>query len=258
MTNKLTAAEIVAAARSDNKISGHELINGLITDFFEQHGDRLGGDDPAIIGGMGYFHSRPVTVIATHRGTTPEEKMATHFGCPSPSGYRKALRLMKQAAHFHRPIICFVNTPGAYPGQTAEENGQGAAIAQNLLTISQLPVPMITVILGEGGSGGALALSAGDEVWMLERSTYSILSPEGFASILWKDSRRADEAAELMQLTPQALLKQKIIEGIIEEPDDHQAVISKVDLILDKQLKQLETLTPAELIARRRERYRKF
>lgn len=258
MTNKLTAAEIVAAARSDDKITGRELIDGLITDFFEQHGDRLGGDDPAIIGGMGYFHGQPVTVITTHRGTTPEEKMATHFGCPSPSGYRKALRLMKQAAHFNRPIICFVNTPGAYPGQTAEENGQGVAIAQNLLTISQLPVPMITVILGEGGSGGALALSAGDEVWMLERSTYSILSPEGFASILWKDSRRADEAADLMQLTPQALLKQKIIEGVIDEPDDHQEVISKIDPILNQQLQQLETLTPTELITRRHERYRKF
>lgn len=258
MAEPLTAAEVVAAARSDQKIGGVELVRGLIPDFLELHGDRLGSDDPAIVGGIGSFHGQPVTVITTNRGETPAEKLATHFGCPSPGGYRKALRLMKQAAHFNRPILCFVNTPGAYPGQAAEENGQGAAIARNLLEISQLAVPMITVIYGEGGSGGALALACGDEVWMLEHSTYSILSPEGFAAILWKDSSRSAEAAELMQLTPPALHAAGMIEGVIPEAADHHAVIKAVDRVLAERLQTLQSLSPAELLERRAQRYRKY
>lgn len=165
---------------------------------------------------------------------------------------------MEQAAHFHRPVLCLVNTPGAYPGQTAEENGQGAAIAQNLLTLSQLPVPVLTVIFGEGGSGGALALAGGDEVWMLAHSTYSILSPEGFASILWKDSQKADQAAELMQLTPTALKQAGMIEGIIPEPRDHQKVIAAIDKVIAPRLQALQQLTVPALLAKRQQRYRKF
>lgn len=252
------AGEIVTAARSDQKISTKELIQHLFSNFIELHGDRSGSDDPAIVGGLATFNNLPVTVIATNRGTTVEERLATHFGCPTPGGYRKALRLAKQAAKFQRPILCFVNTPGAYPGQSAEENGQGYAIADDLLQISQLPVPIITVIFGEGGSGGALALACGDEVWMLENSTYSILSPEGFASILWKDSSRANEAAEIMKLTPTDLLKQKVIEGIIPEPDNHQKVIDNISVVLQQELTKLEQFTPEDLIHNRHQRYRKF
>ena len=253
-----TAVEIVKAARSEEKITSAEILTQLFSDFIELHGDPNGTDDPAIKGGIADFHGQPVTVIATDRGQTIEERMACHFGCPEPGGYRKSLRLIKQAEKFKRPVFCFVNTPGAYPGQSAEENGQGAAIAQNLLEISQLAIPIITVVFGEGGSGGALALACGDEVWMLENGTYSILSPEGFASILWKDSSRAAEAAEIMQLTPQALKKQGIIEGIIAEPADHQAVIANLDEVLTRELAALQQLTPTELLQRRQQRFRKF
>ena len=255
---KNNAAAVVAAARSKQKITTKELITQLFPNFIQLHGDRCGGDDPAIIGGLATFAHQPVTVIATDRGTAIEERVATHFGCPTPSGYRKALRLAKQAAKFHRPVLFFVNTPGAYPGQSAEEDGQGAAIADNLLQISQLPTPIITVIFGEGGSGGALALACGDEVWMLENSTYSILSPEGFASILWKDSSRSDEAAEIMQLTPSDLLRKRVIEGIIPEPADHQQVTAEIRDVLSKRLKKLNEFSGAELLQRRQKRYRKF
>lgn len=253
-----SAPLIVVAARSDQKITTKELIRQLFPDFIELHGDHLGTDDRAIIGGLALFNDQPVTVIATDRGKTVEERMATHFGCPTPGGYRKALRLSKQAAKFHRPILFFVNTPGAYPGKSAEENGQGAAIADNLLQIGQLPTPIITVIFGEGGSGGALALACGDAVWMLANSTYSILSPEGFASVLWKDSHRADEAAEIMQLTPTSLLNKQVIEGIIAEPTDHQQVINNISTVLTSELTRLEQYSPEELMNKRHQRYRKF
>lgn len=252
------AAAVVTRARSDQKITGAEILQQLFSHFFELHGDRLGTDDPAIIGGLALFHDRPVTAIAIDRGRTAQERLAKHFGCPMPGGYRKALRLARQAAKFHRPLLFFVNTAGAYPSQAAEEQGQGAAIARDLLTISQLPVPIITVIYGEGGSGGALALACGDQVWMLENSTYSILSPEGFASILWKDSSRAGEAAEIMRMTPQALLEQGAIEGIIPEPANHQAVCQQMDMVLERELTRLAKLSPAELLERRQKRYRKF
>lgn len=256
---KLRAADIVAKARSDQKITGMEIINNLFGDFMELHGDRLGSDDPAIIGGLASFHGQPVTVITTDRGRTPAEKVAKHFGCPMPGGYRKALRLVKQAEKFRRPVLCFVNTSGAFPSKAAEEEGQGAAIAHNILAISQVTVPVITVIYGEGGSGGALALACGDEVWMLDYSTYSILSPEGFASILWKDASRAGEAAEVMQMTPTALLQKNVIDGIIDEDEaDHRQTCQNIDQVLQKRLAALEQLTPQELLAKRQERYRKF
>lgn len=253
-----TAAEIVAAARSDQKITTDELIKQLFPNFIELHGDRSGSDDPAIIGGLATLNGLPITVIATDRGTTVDERVATHFGCPTPGGYQKALRLAKQAAKFQRPVLFFVNTPGAYPGQSAEENGQGFAIADNLLQISQLATPIITVIFGEGGSGGALALACGDEVWMLENSTYSILSPEGFASILWKDSGRASEAAEIMQLTPTDLMKKKVIDGVIPEPSDHKEVIDNIGTVLQRELAKLRKYSAEELVQERHKRYRKF
>lgn len=253
-----SAMEIVQKARSSNKITGQQLIDHLFPDFFELHGDRVGGDDAAIIGGLASFHDQPVTVIATDRGRATVEKMEKHFGSPTPSGYRKALRLMKQAAKFHRPVFCFVNTAGAYPSKSAEEQGQGSAIAQNLLAALHLPTPIITVIYGEGGSGGALALAFGDEVWMLENSTYSVVSPEGAASILWKDSSRAAEAADIMQMTPKALLAQKVIEGIIDEPDDYDQLCDNIDAILQQRLKVIQQLSSDELISKRQQRFRKF
>lgn len=255
---KRQAGQVVAAARDLHKVTGPEIIHSLINHFTELHGDRLGEDDPAIIGGIGLFHDLPVTVITTDRGQSAAERIAKHFGCPTPAGYRKSLRLIKQAAKFHRPVICLVNTPGAYPGQSAEEHGQGAAIAQNLLEISQVPTPIITIILGEGGSGGALALACGDQVWMLENSTYSILSPEGFASILWKDSSRADEAAAIMQLIPEDLLRKKVIDGIIEEPTDHAAVLSNIDRVLQQEISHLQKLSTTDLLRQRHDRYRQF
>ena len=258
LKKKKTASEIVAAARGLKKVTANELIDGIFDDFFELHGDRKYSDDEAIIGGIALFNGIPITVIATDKGGTPEERIAKHFGCPEPSGYRKSLRLMKQAEKFNRPIVTFVNTSGAHPGRSAEENGQGEAIARNLLEMSDLKVPIISFIYGEGGSGGALALACGDQVWMLEDSMYSILSPEGFASILWKDSKRADEAAEVMQLTPEALLKQEIIEGIIPEFNSHRKVCKEIKKILAQELKNLTSLTKFELVKRRKERYRKF
>lgn len=256
--DKLKAMEIVERARSDQKITGKEIINDLMPDFMELHGDRLGSDDPAIVGGLATFNGQAVTVITTDRGQTTAEKVAKHFGSPMPGGYRKALRLAKQAEKFHRPVICLVNTAGAFPSQAAEEQGQGAALAQNIYQLGQLKVPLLTVIYGEGGSGGALALACGDQVWMLEHSTYSILSPEGFASILWKDSSRAGEAAEVMQMTPVALLEQGMIEGIIPESTDHHATARQIGRILTTALTELQGLSPEELLARRQERYRKF
>ena len=258
MNEQLSASQIVERARSDNKITGVEIIENIFPDFIELHGDRVGGDDPAIIGGLATFNQQPVTVITTDRGKAPAEKLEKHFGSAMPSGYRKSLRLIKQAAKFKRPVFCFVNTAGAFPSKEAEENGQGAAIAQNILQISQLPIPIITVIYGEGGSGGALALACGDEVWMLENSTYSILSPEGFASIIWKDSTKANKAADLMKMIPQALLKQRVIEGIIPEEENHRQTCLNIEKVLLKRLQYLQNLTPSELLVNRKKRYRKF
>lgn len=256
MTKK--AMEVVQAARDEKHISGHELRKVLFPDFFELHGDGLSGDDPAIVGGLATFHGQPVTVITTSRGHSLNERMEKHFGQPEPSGYRKACRLVENAAKFHRPVFLFVDTAGAYPGKSAEENGQGEAIAQNLLRIGQAKTPIITIIYGEGGSGGALAFACGDGVWMLEDSIYSVLSPEGFASILWKDAKKAAEAAEVMRLTPKDLLQQKVIEGIIDEPADHLQVCQNIEQVLQTELDKLQNLSAEELLVRRYERFRKF
>lgn len=259
MANSKTPAQTVAAARSQAKITTPELIEHLFDDFFELHGDRQGADDPAIVGGLARFCGRPVTVVATDKGKTPKQRVAKHFGSPEPAGYRKLLRLAKQAEKFGRPVVTFVNTAGAYPGRSAEEQGQGEALARCLLELGQLKVPLITFIFGEGGSGGALAMACGDRVYMLEDSMYSVLSPEGFASILWKNSQRADEAAEVMQLTPEALLEHGAIEGVIaEDENDHLSTVAAIKAVLKRDLELLVKKDPNELLAERYERFRKF
>ena len=201
----MSAWERVQLSRRKDRPTGSDYIKRLFTDFIELHGDRCYKDDKAIIGGIAKFQGIPVTVIAQEKGRTTKENIECNFGMPFPEGYRKALRLMKQAEKFGRPIICLVDTPGAFCGLEAEERGQGEAIARNLFEMSGLKVPVLSIVIGEGGSGGALAVAVADEVWMLENSVYSILSPEGFASILWKDSKKAKEAAEVMRLTAEDL-----------------------------------------------------
>ena len=213
----LTAWERVQLSRKTDRPSGSDYIEALFTDFMEFHGDRNYGDDRAVIGGIAKFHGRPVTVIVQEKGTNTKENIAHNFGMPMPEGYRKAIRLMKQAEKFNRPIITFVNTSGAYPGKEAEENGQGEAIARNLYEMSGIQVPILCLMIGEGGSGGALALAVGNEVWMMENATYSILSPEGFASILWKDGKRAKEAATVMKITAQDLKELSVVDKVIPE-----------------------------------------
>lgn len=215
-----SAWDRVQISRKKDRPVGVDYINALFDGFMEFHGDRYFKDDHAIVGGVAYFHGMPVTVIAQAKGKTTKENLDRNFAMPSPDGYRKALRLMKQAEKFHRPIICFVDTPGAFCGMEAEERGQGEAIARNLYELSGLKTPVLSVIIGEGGSGGALAMAVADEVWMMENSIYSVLSPEGFASILWKDSKRASEAAEVMKLTAEDLKRLGIIEQVIAEPEN--------------------------------------
>ena len=214
---QLSAWEKVQIARSGKRPSALDYIGYLTKDFYELHGDRAYRDDGAIVGGIAFFGKQPVTVIGQQKGATTKENIVRNFGMPYPEGYRKALRLMKQAEKFQRPVLCLVDTPGAYCGIGAEERGQGEAIAKNLFEMADLKVPVLSIVIGEGGSGGALALAAGNEVWMLENSVYSILSPEGFASILWKDASKAEKAAQVMKLTAQDLKELGIIEQILPE-----------------------------------------
>ena len=214
----MSSWEKVNIARHKDRPTGSYYIKNIFDDFIELHGDRNFGDDAAIIGGIGYLNKVPVTVIAITKGANTKENIKRNFGMPKPEGYRKALRLMKQAEKFHRPVICFIDTPGAFCGVEAEERGQGEAIARNLMEMSRLKTPIISVLMGEGGSGGALALAVCDKVLMLEHAIYSILSPEGFASILWKDGSKAKEAAEVMKITAQDLYQFKIIDKIVKEP----------------------------------------
>lgn len=215
--NNLTACERLDIIRHKNRPTVRDYIPLLFDDFFEMHGDRLYGDDGAIIGGIGYFKGTPVTVIATVKGRNLDENKASNFGMPHPEGYRKALRLVKQAEKFHRPVICLVDTAGAFCGIEAEERGQGEAIAKNLMEFSSLKTPIITVILGEGGSGGALALAVCDELAMLENALYSVISPRGCASILWKDASREREACNVLKITAEDLTKAGICDYTIEE-----------------------------------------
>lgn len=260
---KPDAWQRVQCSRSADRPVGMDYIEALFTDFIELHGDRQFGDDAAIRGGIAYFRGKPVTVIAQQKGTTTKENIACNFGMPKPEGYRKALRLMQQAEKFHRPVICFVDTPGAFCGMEAEERGQGEAIARNLFTLAGLRTPVLTVITGEGGSGGALALAVADEVWMLENSVYSILSPEGFASILWKDASRAKEAANVMRLTAQDLQKQGIIERVFPEGEHYtrehmEPVTELLGAAMEQFLQQQSRQTDEERLKCRYARFRKF
>ena len=259
----LTPWERVQLSRDKARPVGAEYIEELFTDFMEFHGDRYYQDDKAIIGGIARFHGMPVTVIAQAKGRTTKENIERNFGMPSPDGYRKALRLMKQAEKFNRPVICFVDTPGAFCGLEAEERGQGEAIARNLFEMSNLQVPILSVVIGEGGSGGALAMATSDEVWLLENSIYSILSPEGFASILWKDSSRAKEAAGVMKLTADRLLKAGIVERVIPEPENFNLetfteVTDPMDDYISIFLKKYGAMTKEELTEKRYDRFRRM
>ena len=259
----LTAWERVCRSRSKERPVGKDYIDILFEDFVELHGDRYYRDDPAIIGGIAYFQGICVTVIAQAKGRTTKENLERNFAMPSPEGYRKARRLMKQAEKFHRPVINFVDTPGAFCGMEAEERGQGEAIARNLFELSGLKVPVLSVVIGEGGSGGALALAVADEVWMLENSVYSVLSPEGFASILWKDSSRSAEAAKMMKLTAADLKKLGVIERVFPEPQNFSVLTMKptAELLrvgLAEFLTKYQKLETKDLLEGRYERFRKL
>ncbi|WP_417044302.1 acetyl-CoA carboxylase carboxyltransferase subunit alpha [Dysosmobacter sp.] len=263
MSTALTAAERVAIARHPQRPNISDYIGALFTDFFECKGDRLCGEDAAILGGVALFHGRPVTVIGTRKGKTLEENLQCNFGMPNPEGYRKALRLMRQAEKFRRPIITFIDTSGAYPGLEAEARGQGEAIARNLMEMSRLTVPVVAVITGEGNSGGALALGVGNRVLMLENAVYAILSPEGFASILWKDASRHAEACELMKLTAPDLKALGVIDDIIPEPEggahlSPAITFRQVDHALVRHLSELSKESGAALAAQRYQKFRKM
>ena len=256
----LPAEDRVYLARHPRRPKIDDYIAGIFTDFFEQRGDRQCREDASILGGVALFHGQPVTVIGHRKGHNMQESMKYNFGMPGPEGYRKALRLMEQAQKFGRPIITFIDTPGAYPGKEAEERGQGEAIARNLAEMSKLDVPVIAVVTGEGSSGGALALGVANRVLMLENAIYSVLSPEGFASILWRDAARSQEACRVMKLTAQALKEGGVIAQVSAEPDggaqaDPGALFAQVDKALQKNLEELCGMSAAQL---REQRYEKF
>lgn len=258
-----TAWERVQISREKDRPVGQDYIERLFPDFLEFHGDRYFGDDPAIIGGIASFQGKKVTVLAQAKGKSTKENVERNFGMPSPEGYRKALRLMKQAEKFGRPVLCFVDTPGAFCGLEAEERGQGEAIARCLFEMSDLKVPVLSLVIGEGGSGGALAMAVANEVWMMENAVYSVLSPEGFSSILWKDSTRAKEAAEVMKLTATDLQKLGMIEKVIPEPEAYtvetmEPVTRRLSEEFYRWLGQWEAISPEELANQRYERFRKM
>ena len=259
----MNAWDKVTAARQMKRLASVDYIDTIFDEFMEMHGDRYFRDDPAIVGGFAYLDGQPVTVIGVHKGKDLKDCAYRNYGMPSPEGYRKAIRLMKQAEKFNRPIITIVNTSGAYPGKEAEENGQGEAIARNLYEMSGIKVPILCLMIGEGGSGGALALAVGNEVWMMENATYSILSPEGFASILWKDGKRAKEAAEVMKITAQDLKELQVVDDIIPEfgGADEDALTSIANYMkgnMKKFLKAQNGKSGEQLSAERYDRFRKF
>lgn len=263
MEGTVNAWENVRLARAQDRPYSADYIEAIFDEFMELHGDRLSGDDGALIAGIGKIDSRYVTVIAQQKGRTVKQNQKRNFGMASPDGYRKALRMMKLSEKFHRPVLCLIDTPGAFCGIEAEERGQAEAIARCITEMSALPVPVLSIIIGEGGSGGALALAAADEVWMMEYAVYSVLSPEGFASILWKDGSRAAEAAELMKMTAGELLELHVIDRIL--PENPPASIQCLEDTARRMkssvlefLNEYERIDPEELCARRYQRFRRF
>ncbi|MCF0120943.1 MAG: acetyl-CoA carboxylase carboxyltransferase subunit alpha [Oscillospiraceae bacterium] len=255
----MTAFEKVRAARSNSRPTAADYIENICTDYIELHGDRRFGDDGAIIGGIAKLNGMPVTVIGIEKGRNIKERIQHSFGAPNPEGYRKALRLMKQAEKFHRPVICFVDTSGAFCGIGAEERGQGLAIAECLMEMMSLRTPEISIIIGEGGSGGALALSVSDRVWMLENAIYSVISPEGCASILWKDSAKAAAAADCLKLTAQDSFENGLIDDIIEEQHlGKDEFFTGVREKLANSLDRLRKLDTEELLENRYMRFRRI
>ena len=252
-------ARILKEARDQGRLTSLDFAQGIFDDFIELHGDRNFRDDGAIIGGIGRLNGQAVTVVGIQKGRNLQDNLNRNFGQPHPEGYRKALRLMKQAEKFGRPVVTFINTAGAYPGVGAEERGQGEAIARNLMEMSDLKVPIIAIIIGEGGSGGALALAVADKVWMLENTIYSILSPEGFATILWKDGSRSEEAAELMKITSGELLNMGIVDKVIPERGYFTSeIIEAIKTAIVDELAELSQLSTEDLLEARYQRFRKY
>mgnify|MGYP003090189101 CR=1 FL=1 len=255
----MNIAKIVREAREQTRLTALDFATGIFDDFIELHGDRSFRDDGAIIGGIGWLGDQAVTVVGIQKGKSLQDNLNRNFGQPHPEGYRKALRLMKQAEKFGRPVVTFINTAGAYPGVGAEERGQGEAIARNLMEMSDLKVPIIAIIIGEGGSGGALALAVADRVWMLENSIYAVLSPEGFASILWKDGTRAMEAAELMKITSHELLEMEVVYKVISERGlSAKELLARVKNELQTEIEHLKQLPLEKLLEERYQRFRKY
>ena len=252
-------ARILKEARDQGRLTALDFAKEIFDDFIELHGDRNFRDDGAVIGGIGRLNGQAVTVVGIQKGKNLQDNLNRNFGQPHPEGYRKALRLMKQAEKFGRPVVTFINTAGAYPGVGAEERGQGEAIARNLMEMSDLKVPIIAIIIGEGGSGGALALAAADKVWMLENTVYSILSPEGFATILWKDGSRSEEAAELMKITSGELLNMGIVDKVIPERGYFSSeIIEAIMTAIVDELAELSQLSTEDLLEARYQRFRKY
>ncbi len=258
--SKLTACECLDIIRHKNRPTVNDYFPMIFSEFFEMHGDRLFGDDSAIMGGVALFQGIPVTVIAQVKGRNLDENKKTNFSMPHPEGYRKALRLAKQAEKFHRPIICFIDTPGAFCGVEAEKRGQGEAIARNLAEFMMIKTPIISIVLGEGGSGGALALGVCDELAMLKNSLYSVISPRGFASILWKDATREREACQIMKITSEDLLALEVAEKIIEEPTGgaHNDATQMAENISDYLAEVIERKLQKPIDVLLNERYTKF
>ena len=259
----ISAWQRLQLARHPQRPYTDDFIRMLFENFTEIHGDRHFSDDPAMIAGMAWFHGKPVMILGNQKGRDTKQRLARNFGQSKPEGYRKALRAAQLAAKFRRPVIVFVDTPGAYPGVDAEERGQAEAIAFNLRELSRLPVPMIVVITGEGGSGGALAIAVGDRVFMLENSVYSVISPEGCASIMWRDATKAETAAEALKITARDLLEMKLIDEIIPEPEggahmDPELTARLIEPFLEKSLHELSQLLPEQLVARRYEKFRQM
>ena len=252
-------ARILKEARDQGRLTALDFAKEIFDDFIELHGDRNFRDDGAVIGGIGRLNGQAVTVVGIQKGKNLQDNLNRNFGQPHPEGYRKALRLMKQAEKFGRPVVTFINTAGAYPGVGAEERGQGEAIARNLMEMSDLKVPIIAIIIGEGGSGGALALAVADKVWMLENTIYSILSPEGFATILWKDGSRSEEAAELMNITSGELLNMGIVDKVIPERGYFTSeIIEAIKTAIVDELAELSQLSTEDLLEARYQGFRKY